>query len=82
MAAPAARGLQVGSALQAHYRGRASELVKAAGGSAAALVRLLLAACPGFRDTAIYHGRQVRACAEFLVLAVFRSGHKFCLVIQ
>ena len=42
------------------YGGRASNLIAAAGGSAAALVQLVTAAFPGFRDHAVY--RSARYC--------------------
>jgi hypothetical protein len=55
---PAPRA-QVGSGLLRHFGGRAAALVGAARGSAAALVELLAAHFPGFRDHAVYRGRQV-----------------------
>lgn len=45
---------QLGSGLLERYGGRASNLVAAAGGSAVALVALLLDCFPGFRDCAVY----------------------------
>ena len=45
---------QVGAGLLAGYGGQARNLITAAGGSAAALVRLVTAAFPGFRDHAVY----------------------------
>jgi hypothetical protein len=50
---------ETGAALLGGYDGRAAELVRAAGGSAVQLVRLVTAAMPGFRDHAVYRGRQV-----------------------
>ncbi|GBF97280.1 hypothetical protein Rsub_09971 [Raphidocelis subcapitata] len=50
---------EVGSGLAAHFGGRAAALVGAARGSAAALVALVTAHFPGFRDHAVYGGRQV-----------------------
>lgn len=52
--------MQVGSGLLQHYNGQASHLVQAAQHSAVALVQLLTAHFPGFRDHAVYKGRQVR----------------------
>jgi hypothetical protein len=46
--------------LQQHFQGQAAELVAAAKQSALALVQLVSAHLPGFRDHAIYKGRQVR----------------------
>lgn len=55
-----ARKLQeVGTVLQRDYKGQAAELVKAAGGSACRLVELLTSSFPGFRDEAVYGGRQI-----------------------
>lgn len=51
--------LQVGSVLQQHFNGQAAELVAAAKQSALALVQLVTAHLPGFRDHAIHQGRQV-----------------------
>ncbi|GFR50471.1 hypothetical protein Agub_g12522, partial [Astrephomene gubernaculifera] len=42
-----------------HFGGHAAGLVAAAGGSAAALVGLVTQLLPGFRDHAVYRGRQV-----------------------
>ena len=50
---------ELGGALNAHFGGRASEMVRRAGGSASELVRLILAHLPGFRDACVYRGRQV-----------------------
>lgn len=55
--------LQVGSVLQQHFQGQAAQLVAAAKQSALALVQLVSAHLPGFRDHAIYKGRQVRRWA-------------------
>jgi hypothetical protein len=41
------------------YRGRAATLVKRARGSAVKLVDLIASSFPGFRDQAVYRGRQV-----------------------
>ncbi len=55
-----ARKLQeLGVVLAANFNGSAAELVAAARGSAVALVRLLVSNFPGFRDEAVYKGRQV-----------------------
>lgn len=51
--------VQVGAVLLTHYGGRAANLVLAAKRSAVRLVALLVAHLPGFRDHAIYGGRQV-----------------------
>ncbi|KAI8462903.1 MAG: hypothetical protein J3K34DRAFT_527409 [Monoraphidium minutum] len=50
---------EVGAGLLRHFGGRAAALVAAARGSAAALVELLAAHFPGFRDHRVYRGRQV-----------------------
>ncbi|KAF6259077.1 hypothetical protein COO60DRAFT_1270304 [Scenedesmus sp. NREL 46B-D3] len=50
---------EVGAGLLQHFQGQAAELVTAAGQSAVALVQLLTAHFPGFRDHSIYKGRQV-----------------------
>uniref|UniRef100_A0A383VZK3 Queuosine 5'-phosphate N-glycosylase/hydrolase n=1 Tax=Tetradesmus obliquus TaxID=3088 RepID=A0A383VZK3_TETOB len=50
---------EVGAGLLQHFKGQAAELVAAAGQSAVALVQLLTAHFPGFRDHSIYKGRQV-----------------------
>lgn len=50
---------EVGAGLRTRYNGRAATLVEAAGGSTARLVELVTAHFPGFRDHAIYRGRQV-----------------------
>jgi hypothetical protein len=42
------------------FRGQASHMVAQAGGSVSELVRLITAHFPGFRDEAVYRGRQVR----------------------
>ena len=55
--------LQVGAGLLQHFKGQAAELVAAAGQSAVALVQLLTAHFPGFRDHSIYKGRQVSLLA-------------------
>lgn len=47
---------EVGSVLAARWGGQAANLVAAAQGSAAELVRLITAELPGFRDHAIYRG--------------------------
>lgn len=60
LAAERARLLrEAGAALVAGYGGSAAALVRAAGGSAVQLVRLLTTDMPGFRDQAVYAGRQV-----------------------
>lgn len=50
---------EVGTVLAAGFDGRAARIVEAAGGSAARLATLVAAALPGFRDHAVYDGRQV-----------------------
>ncbi len=50
---------QVGAGLLQHFGGQAVHLVSAAGGSALRLVELITAHFPGFRDHAVYAGRQV-----------------------
>jgi hypothetical protein len=50
---------ECGAALLAGHDGRASAMARAACGSAAALVAIVAAAIPGFRDSAVYAGRQV-----------------------
>lgn len=52
---------QVGSVLLEHFDGQAARLVEAALGSAVRLVQLVAQYLPGFRDHAVYKGRQVRA---------------------
>lgn len=44
-----------------HFDGQAARLVEAAQGSAVRLVQLVAQYLPGFRDHAVYKGRQVRA---------------------
>eukprot|EP00897_Mesotaenium_endlicherianum_P005462 jgi/Mesen1/4944/ME000247S04237 len=50
---------ELGRGLLRSFGGQAAELVKAAKGSAPALVRLVTAHFPGFRDHSVYRGRQV-----------------------
>jgi hypothetical protein len=50
---------ELGQVLVSRFRGEATALVAAAGGSAERLVSLLAAELPGFRDHAVYRGRQV-----------------------
>jgi hypothetical protein len=50
---------EVGVVLEASFEGSAAALVAAARGSAVALVRLVAANFPGFRDESVYRGRQV-----------------------
>ncbi len=50
---------EVGEGLLEHFDGYAVNLIRAAEGSAARLVHLIAATFPGFRDHAIYRGRQV-----------------------
>ena len=50
---------EVGARLLAHFGGQAAELVRQAQHSAPALVSLVAAEFPGFRDHAIFAGRQV-----------------------
>ena len=52
---------QVGRVLLEHFGGQAARLVEAAQGSAVRLVQLVAQYLPGFRDHAVYKGRQVRA---------------------
>jgi hypothetical protein len=55
----AAKLRELGDGLAAGYGGSAAALVAAARGSAVALVRLLAATFPGFRDEAVHAGRHV-----------------------
>ena len=59
--------------LAAEFGGQAANLVRAARGSAVELVRLITAHFPGFRDAAVYHGRQVflHKRAQIFVADVF-----------
>ena len=50
---------EVGRELRLSFGGRAANLVRAAEGYACRLVKLLTAHFPGFRDQAVYGGRQV-----------------------
>ncbi|KAI3435683.1 hypothetical protein D9Q98_001741 [Chlorella vulgaris] len=50
---------EVGEVLLQLYGGLAANLVRAAQGSGVELVRLVLAAFPGFRDCCVYGGRQL-----------------------
>jgi Potential Queuosine, Q, salvage protein family len=50
---------EVGIALLERWDGQAANMVRAAKGSAPALVSLLTAACPGFQDHSIYRSAQV-----------------------
>lgn len=50
---------EVGTGLSEHFDGEATSLVRAADGSVARLVELVTAHFPGFRDHAIYRGRQI-----------------------
>ena len=50
---------EVGTMLAARYGGLVATMVAEAAGSAVALVRAVVAAFPGFRDEAVYRGRQV-----------------------
>lgn len=50
---------QTAACLRRSFGGSALALVESARGSASALVDLLTAACPAFRDAAVYRGRQV-----------------------
>ncbi|MEO8084109.1 MAG: queuosine salvage family protein [Ardenticatenales bacterium] len=50
---------EVGAVLAAQFDGSAARLVEAAGGSAAGVASLVAAELPGFRDHAVYDGRQV-----------------------
>lgn len=50
---------EVGTGLGQHFDGQAVNLVRAANGSVARLVELVTAHFPGFRDHAIYRGRQI-----------------------
>ncbi|CAM9200500.1 unnamed protein product [Discosporangium mesarthrocarpum] len=49
---------ELGAVLANHFEGKAVELVARAQGSAARLVRLLVSLLPGFRDEAVYRGKQ------------------------
>lgn len=61
--AAALSSLQVGAGLLKHFKGQAAELIAAAAGSAVALVNMVTAHFPGFRDHAVYRGRQVSRSA-------------------
>lgn len=50
---------EVGRALVKNFSGQAANLINAAEGSAIALVELVTAYLPGFRDHCVYRGRQV-----------------------
>lgn len=50
---------ELGAVLQTRFGGRAANLVRAAGRSARTLVALVTESLPGFRDAAVYRGRQV-----------------------
>lgn len=50
---------ECGKSLAAHFGGLAANLVRSAGKSAARLVGLVTSNFPGFRDSAVYRGRQV-----------------------
>lgn len=50
---------EVGSVLKTYFDGRAANLIRAAESSVTRLVELVTAHMPGFRDHAIYRGRQV-----------------------
>ena len=52
--------MQVGQGLLAGYEGQASNLIAAAGRSAARLVELVTAAFPGFRDHTVYRYHEAR----------------------
>jgi hypothetical protein len=45
---------ELGSVLRERYHGMGINMVKEANGSAVTLVRILIDALPGFRDTAVY----------------------------
>ena len=53
---------ELGSALTLHFNGQAAELILQAKQSAPALVSLITATLPGFRDHTVYRGRQVFFC--------------------
>ena len=50
---------EIGEGLETHFHGSVVELIRAAEGSAAKLVDLVVRYFPGFRDTSVYRGRQV-----------------------
>lgn len=50
---------EIGRGLARHFDGKAANLVRVADGSVARLVELVTAHFPGFRDHAIYRGRQI-----------------------
>ena len=50
---------QVGAVLASEFGGQVHNMVMAANKSASMLVRLITANFPGFRDEAVYRGRQV-----------------------
>lgn len=60
---------QLGHALEASFDGLAFNLLRAARGSAAELVRLITAHFPGFRDIAVHRGRQVFLYKRAQILA-------------
>lgn len=51
--------LQVGQVLLSNFSGKVSNLIRSANRSAVQLVSLMAESFPGFRDHAIYNGRQV-----------------------
>ncbi|CAN0014519.1 unnamed protein product [Phaeothamnion confervicola] len=55
----AAKLCELGAILHAHFGGLAANLVAAAGGSATALVSVVTALLPAFRDESVHEGRQV-----------------------
>lgn len=55
----AAKLREVGDVLSARFNGLAINLLREANGSAIAAVRLLVSNFPGFRDEAVYKGRQI-----------------------
>ncbi|KAK9821658.1 hypothetical protein WJX74_005457 [Apatococcus lobatus] len=50
---------EIGTVLSHRYDGQAANLVRQAGGSASALVELVLDSFPGFRDIATFRGQEV-----------------------
>lgn len=51
--------MQVGQVLLSKFHGNVSDLIRRANGSAVQLVSLMVESFPGFRDHAVYKGRQV-----------------------
>lgn len=66
---------EVGRVLLSRFGGEAADLVGEARGSVEALVELVTAHFPGFRDEAVYRGEQVRElCCVFGCICVWRAS--------